>query len=143
MSAAEVSIMTDRVVSAEAWVPRLGTLKVLPAERAGLVRGLFELAAWVCDHPELPLPTVSARVPSGYLAHEVVDAVAGSIGMEPFTECDRRKYAVEAGFGPVRLSCIAYGPRVLRESRIRPGAPRGGESAGLLGQVVRRSGGAR
>ncbi|NYE74239.1 hypothetical protein [Microlunatus parietis] len=114
----------------------MGTLKVLPAERAALVRGLFELAAWVCDHPELPLPAVSARVPSGYHAHDVVDAVAGSTGMEPFTECDRRKYAVEAGFGPVRLSCIAYGPRVLRESRVQPGAPRGGKSTALLGHVA-------
>lgn len=110
--------MSYREVSPVAWVPRLGTLKMLPAERAALVRGLFELAAWVCDHPELPLPVVAARVPSGYHGWEVVDQVAASTESEPFTECDRRKYAVEAGFGPVRVSCIAYGPRVLRRARI-------------------------
>lgn len=110
--------MSYESVSPEAWVPRLGTLQELPSDRAALVRGLFELAAWLCDHPELPLPMVSARVPSGYHGWDVVDGVAASVGAEPFTEFDRRMYAVEAGFGPVRLSCVAYGPRGLRRAGV-------------------------
>lgn len=110
--------MSYRSGSPEAWVPRLGTLRELPSDRTALVRGLFELAAWVCDHPELPLPTVSARVPSGYHGWQVVDHVASSMNVEPFTQFDRRKYAVEAEFGPVRLACVAYGPRVLRRGRV-------------------------
>ncbi len=110
--------MSYESVSPAAWVPRLGTLQGLSGDRAALVRSLFELAAWVCDHPELPLPMVSARVPSGYHGWQVVDQVAASVDAEPFTEFERRKYAVEAGFGPVRLSCVAYGSRVLRRSGV-------------------------
>lgn len=116
LGAAEESSMTYQEVSPVAWVPRLGTLKEIDSERAALVRGLFELAAWVCDHPELPLPVVSARVPSGYHGWDVVDEVAASIRSEPYTGHERRKYAVESAVGPVRVSCIAYGPRAVRRA---------------------------
>ena len=56
--------MTDAVLAGTEWVPRFGMLEV-PAERAGLIRGLFELAAWVADHSELPLPIVTGRVNTG------------------------------------------------------------------------------
>ncbi|WP_343973808.1 hypothetical protein [Kribbella koreensis] len=51
--------MTDEGQGGTEWVPRFGMLEV-QAERAELIRGLFELAAFVADHPELSLPFVSA-----------------------------------------------------------------------------------
>ncbi len=105
--------MTYQEVSPLAWVPRLGTLQELPAERAALVRGLFELAAWLCDHPEVPLPTVSATVPAGYHGGPVVDQVRRSLGGRGAVRADRRRYAVDATFGPVRLKCLAWLPRSL------------------------------
>src|SRR4051794_38782068 len=82
LGAAEESSMTYREVSPEAWVPRRGTLQELPGERAALVRGLFVLAAWVCDHPELPTPVVSARITSMGCGWALVDQVAASCGPE-------------------------------------------------------------
>jgi hypothetical protein len=108
LGAAEESSMTYREVSAEAWVPRLGTLQELRGERAALVRGLFQLAAWVCDHPELPTPVVSARIPSRDCGWVLVDRVAPSLGTGGVVRVDRRSRAVEASFGPVRISCVAH-----------------------------------
>src|SRR4051812_34165879 len=102
--------MTYRGGSPEAWVPRLGTLKELPGERAALVRGLFQLAAWVCDHPELPTPIVSARIPSKDRGWALVDQVAASVGTDAAGWVDRRWRAVEASFSPVRMSCVAWEP---------------------------------
>src|SRR3954464_15732690 len=66
----EVYSMTDAVQGGTEWVPRFGMLEV-SADRAGLIRGLFELAAWVADHPELPVPDVTAHLST---RHEGWDA---------------------------------------------------------------------
>lgn len=131
------------IVAGGVGATRLGTLKVLPAERAALVYGLFELAVWVCDNPEVPLPAVAARVPSGYHGWRVVDQVAAAVDGSPCVEFGGRRYFVEHAFGPVTVSCTAYGPQALRESRIRPGAARGGKASAAVDQVARRFGGAR
>ena len=76
--------MTDAVQTGTEWVPRFGMLEV-PAERAELIRGLFELAAWVADHPELPLPRVTAAIyPDGEWVAQlaVVDEVAEALGVK-------------------------------------------------------------
>jgi hypothetical protein len=117
LGAAEESSMTYREVAPDAWVPRLGTMQELPGEQAALVRGLFQLAAWVCDHPELPIPTVSARIPSSHRGWNLVDQVAASFSTDVAVWFDRRWQAVEASFGPVRISCVAYEPPCLPPAR--------------------------
>ena len=93
-------------------MPRLGLVEV-SAERAALIRGLFELAAWVADHPELPLPNVHASVYTGSDGWEsqcrVVDAVAAALGPTAAPTPGRAgtRYGVEAMFGPVRLFSVA------------------------------------
>ena len=104
--------MTDAGTRVDAWVPRLGLVEV-SAERAALVRGLFELAAWVADHPELPLPTVNASVYTGSGSWDakcrVVDAVAAALGTAaaPTPRPAGTRYEVEATFGPIRLFSVA------------------------------------
>jgi hypothetical protein len=104
--------MTDAVQKGTEWVPRFGMLEV-PRERAALIRGLFELAAWVADHPELPLPTVNGLVYTGSGEWDakcrVVDAVAAALGAQaaPSTGRAGTRYQVEVMFGPVRLFSTA------------------------------------
>jgi hypothetical protein len=107
----EDTSMTDGRTGAGAWVPRLGLLEGLPADRAALIRGLFELAAWVADHPGLPLPQVQARmVPRhGVCTDEcaVVDEVAAELGVAASVRAYGGHYVAEAGFGPVVVACAA------------------------------------
>ena len=104
--------MTDAVQKGTEWVPRLGMLEV-SAEWAALIRGLFELAAWVADHPELPLPGVNAHVYTGSSGWDaqcgVVEAVAAALGTEAAPSPGRAgtRYQVEVMFGPVRLISTA------------------------------------
>ena len=104
--------MTDAGTRVDAWVPRLGLVEV-SAERAALIQGLFELAAWVADHPELPVPNVHASVYTGSDGWEsrcrVVDAVADALGTTAAPTPGRAgtRYGVEAMFGPVRLFSVA------------------------------------
>lgn len=103
--------MTDAVEAGTEWVPRFGMLEV-PAERAELIRGLFELAAFVADHPDLPLPGVQAAFYTGrdsWLAQRaVVDRVAVALGRDAADEPENGRYTVEAGFGPVRVYSTAF-----------------------------------
>ena len=103
--------MTDTASGPNEWVPRLGLLEELEADRAALIRGLFELAAWVADHPELPLPRVEAwAVPGhGVFADEcaVVDEVAAELGVTAGLRANSEHYVAEARFGPVRVACAA------------------------------------
>jgi len=109
--------MTDAGDSGTEWVPRFGMSEV-PRERAELIRGLFELAAWVADHPELPLPRVQARVfpmdsvGDGATFAElsaVVDRVADALGVA--AELSRGgHYLAEAQFGCVEVSSFAIPP---------------------------------
>ena len=103
--------MTDAGAAVDAWVPRPGS--VVSAERAALVRGLFELAAWVADHPELPVPSVDASVYTGSDGWDakcrVVDAVAAALGLTaaPALGLAGTRYQVETAFGPIRLYSTA------------------------------------
>jgi hypothetical protein len=107
----EDTSMTDGHRGAGEWVPRLGQLEGLPAGRAALIRGLFELAAWVADHPGLPLPHVQARMVPGHgvCADEcaVVDEVAAELGVTAGLRANREHYVAEARFGPVVVTCAA------------------------------------
>jgi hypothetical protein len=104
--------MTDVEVAATEWVPRLGLIEV-SAERAALIRGLFELAAWVADHPELPPPSVTASVYTGSDGWDsrcrVLDAVAATLG-RPATPKPGQvgtRYEVRTSFGPVEMYSVA------------------------------------
>ena len=105
--------MTDTATTVDAWVPRLGMVEV-SAERAALIRGLFELAAWVADHPELPVPGVTAHVPTlhdGWDAERAtVDQVAGALEIAPQIDQDGAHYRAERFFGSVRVYCLAIVP---------------------------------
>jgi hypothetical protein len=83
------------------------------AERAALIRGLFALAAWVADHPELPPPSVTASVHAGSDGWDarcrVVDAVATALGKTaaPSPGPAGIRYEVRTSFGPVELHSAA------------------------------------
>ena len=101
--------MTDVCPSGTEWVPRVGLLE-LPAPRAALIRGLFELAAFVADHPELPMPWVSGvMIPceDGFQRDvQVVGDVAKALGVPAGFGPDGA-YVAERKFGPmVRVRCV-------------------------------------
>jgi hypothetical protein len=102
--------MTDEVQDGTEWVPRFGMLEV-PRERAELIRGLFELAAFVADHPELPLPFVTAGVYPNAESFEdeavTVDLVAEALGVVADMNVSRGHYAAMKNFGPVRVTAMA------------------------------------
>jgi len=102
--------MTEAGRQGTEWVPRFGMVEV-PRERAELIRGLFELAAWVAVHPELPLPQVTACVPTRYdgwdAERALVDEVAPALGVAPGFTAGGGHYHAEAFFGPVRVYCLA------------------------------------
>ncbi|MEU4390188.1 hypothetical protein [Kribbella sp. NPDC023855] len=135
--------MTDEVQGGMEWVPRFGMLEV-PAERAALIRGLFELAAFVADHPELPVPDVKARFfgPFGrddaetfVSARVVVDALAELLGVDQ-TEAVDGEIEAKGRMGAVEVLAIAYSPerkahyraRMSYSDNVQPAAPMAGES---------------
>ena len=107
--------MTDRSIDSVSgeWVPHVGLLERLPAERADVIRGLFHLAAWVADHPETPEPSVVASIDTSLSGWEwqchVVDQVATALGAmaAPYRTSTGTRYVVEADFGPVGLRACA------------------------------------
>lgn len=104
--------MTDVVQVGAEWVPRLGLMEV-PRERAELISGLYELAAWVADHPELPVPRVEARIYTGDPASAwepraaLVELAAASLDVEPQWRAGGGHYTAEGSFGPVAFSATA------------------------------------
>lgn len=102
--------MTDAGEKGTQWVPPLGMLNV-SAGRAELIRGLFELAAWVADHPELPLPHVTAAIyPDGEWSAQValVDEVAQALGSSVVDRVeDVGHYETEARKGSLMVRCVA------------------------------------
>jgi hypothetical protein len=105
--------MTDAVHDGTEWVPRFGMLEV-PRERAELIRGLFELAAWVADHPELPLPYVDAgmfpREESFSDSAATVDRVAEALSVTAGLRANGGQYHAERDFGPVRVYAMVSTP---------------------------------
>ena len=111
--------MTDAVQGGTEWVPRFGMLEV-PRDRAELIRGLFELAAFVADDPEPPLPRVHARffAPAlGSAASEadqyraacaLVDEVAAALDVAAHE--DDGEYRIRTALSSVELLSIAYSP---------------------------------
>jgi len=137
----EVYSMTDAVQSGTEWVPRFGMLEV-SAKRAELIRGLFELAAWVADHPDLPLPDVTAHVPTlhdGWDAERaLVDLVAPALEVAPEFDQGGAHYRAERFFGSVRVYCLAIEPEWMAAftarslaARKEAEATRTGHAAGL------------
>jgi hypothetical protein len=108
----EESSMTDVEVAATEWVPRVGLMEV-SAGRSALIRGLFALAAWVADHPELPPPSVTASVYAGSDGWDAkcraVAAVATALGKTAAPSPGRAgtRYEVRTSFGPVELYSVA------------------------------------
>lgn len=103
--------MTDTAVEPDMWVPRLGDPSI-PEAHAELIRGLYRLAAWVADHPEVPAPRVDARVyasggPGWDAECRFVDRVALALGVAPEYRADGDHYTVGASFGPVNLRATA------------------------------------
>ncbi|MEU4292083.1 hypothetical protein AB0E63_27990 [Kribbella sp. NPDC026596] len=102
--------MTDAVEGGMEWVPRFGMLEVT-AERAAMIRGLFELAAWVADHPEMPLPYLTGGMfPGGVdFAAEAaeVDRIAAALGAPAGFRAGGGHYQAERMFGPVRVYALA------------------------------------
>lgn len=114
--------MTDAGSPGTEWVPRLGMLEV-SRERAELIRGLFELAAFVADHPELSVPDVKARFYApfgGALADQferelaLVEQLADVLGVGPNHDDDNRP-RVETAMGSIEVFAIAYTPRARAE----------------------------
>jgi hypothetical protein len=102
--------MTDPSRDTDTWVPRVGLLAV-SNEHAELLKGLYQLAAWIVDHPELPLPTVNAtffpRGDSWEAKCALVDQVAVALGVAPQYRTGGAHYLTEASFGPVRVASTA------------------------------------
>jgi hypothetical protein len=111
LGAEETTSMTDAARAGQEWVPRLGQPDGLAADRAALIRGLFEMAAWVADHPALPLPKLRAFVVPGHgvCTDEcaVVDEVAGELGVTAGLRANGEHYLAEAAFGPIPVTCAA------------------------------------
>jgi hypothetical protein len=109
----EVYSMTDAVEDGTEWVPRFGMLEV-PRERAELIRGLFELAAFVADHPELPLPDVNAGIfpREESFSDEVagVDRVAEALGVTAGLRANGGQYYAGRSFGTVRVYAMTSTP---------------------------------
>jgi hypothetical protein len=86
----------------------------VPWDRAALVRGLFELAAWVVDHPTVQVPRVTAslRAAGGDwdLRCRVVDELAAALGVSAVFDLRpvASRYWAEAWFGPVRVCSHAF-----------------------------------
>ncbi|MEU0093879.1 hypothetical protein [Kribbella sp. NPDC006257] len=111
--------MTDEVQAGTEWVPRFGMLEV-SADQAALIRGLFELAAFVADHPEVPLPDVRVNIfPSGddYAADvEIVNEIAGSLGVTAGITGFGHYRAVRR-FGPVEVQSVAITHEAMEAHR--------------------------
>lgn len=103
--------MTDRLIDPETWVLRNGDLDVAGDERAALIRGLYELAAWVAENPDVALPEVSAHVPARGDDWESECAEVGragaSLGVAPVSRLAGQFYLVDARFGPVEVKSVA------------------------------------
>ncbi|MGY4770313.1 hypothetical protein ACXC9Q_25640 (plasmid) [Kribbella sp. CWNU-51] len=102
--------MTDAVQAGTEWVPAIGMLEELPSEQAAVIRGLFEVAALVADHPELPVPSVRVvfwprRNEDFEAACREVDQLGAVLGVAP--ELHNGHYAVATGFGPVEITSFA------------------------------------
>ena len=101
--------MTDTAAEPGTWVPRIGDPEV-PAGHAELIRGLYRLAAWVADHPEIPTPYVTARVypgSDGWAAEcRVVDDVADALGVGAQVRAGGTQYVAESRFGPVGVEAV-------------------------------------
>ncbi|GAA1531186.1 hypothetical protein GCM10009741_36630 [Kribbella lupini] len=98
--------MTDAGESVSRWVPPVGMLDVAP-ERAAVIRGLFELAAFVADHPQLGLPFVEAAwlvCEESFSADmRIVEAAGEALGVMPAL-APGAGYSVRTRFASPRVS---------------------------------------
>jgi hypothetical protein len=104
----EVSSMADAGALGTTWVPRLGDVEV-PPERVDLIRGLLELAAFVANHPELPLPWVDAvMIPGGATNAEGVRVVADAADALGVAAAfgDGNSFVARRRFGLVTVRCV-------------------------------------
>lgn len=103
--------MTDADAGVPEWGPQIGWLD-LSDERRELIKGLYQLAAWVAEHRELPLPAVDAHVFAGIGAWDdtcaVVDRIAAALGAE--AEDRGTDYRVQSRLGPVKVWSASLRP---------------------------------
>jgi hypothetical protein len=109
--AVEVSSMTDSGGSVPEWGPQIGWLD-LSDERRELIKGLYRLAAWVADRPDLPVPRMEARVSTLDEAtwddqRAAVDRVAAALGVTAEYGAGGHHYTAESYFGPARFVAVA------------------------------------
>ncbi|MEU8226161.1 hypothetical protein [Kribbella sp. NPDC048915] len=117
--------MTDVGQTGTEWVPPIGLLQ-LPGAHVAVIRGLFELAAFVADHPELPAPMVRAtfRTPPEFdrelsaaeqyiAARAFVDQLAAVLGVTPVTGAGGSHYTAERAMGSVSATACAITPAHL------------------------------
>lgn len=114
--------MTDAGSPGTEWVPTVGMLDELPSEHAAVIRGLFELAAFVADHPEFRAPIVQARfylryaerpadAQAEYAAERsLVDRLAAALGVEPIDDKASGHYTATRAMGAVEASSVAITP---------------------------------
>ncbi len=113
--------MTDAVEAGTEWVPAIGMLEELPPGHAAVIRGLFELAAFVADHPEVPAPDVRAVFFPAYnpaadevaryaTRRQLVDQVAAALGVETVTSTSGAQYTATKMMGPVEVAAHAITP---------------------------------
>lgn len=136
--ARETPIMTEPDVEFADWAPRLGMLEMSDDRRA-LIWGLYRLAAWVADHPELPVPDVVAKFwprSDGWEAEcAFVDRVAAGLGVTAPLEADGDFYEVKVSFGLVEVRAVAIRPERMARyyatqsyaDAVTPDTPAGGE----------------
>jgi hypothetical protein len=106
--------MTDAVQVGTELVPAIGMVEKLPSEHAAVIRGLFELAAFVADHPELPAPGVDAQFFAGLGDWEgrkaAVERVAAALGVDAVADATAGAHRARRSFGPVRAFSSAMTP---------------------------------
>ncbi|WP_327640018.1 hypothetical protein OHB24_17085 [Kribbella sp. NBC_00482] len=114
--------MTDAVQGGTEWVPPIGMLEELSSEHVAVIRGLFELAAFVAEHPEFRSPVVHARFylpwndrpaePTAEYAAErdLVDRLAAALGVSPIDDEASGHYSVTRSMGGVEASSTAVTP---------------------------------
>lgn len=84
--------------------------------------GLYDLAAWVAAHPDLPVPQVRAWVSSGGEVDDaagcvLVDRAAAAAGV--VAGWSHGHYQATAWFGPVELACYRIPEGAWAEARAR------------------------
>ena len=102
------------------------------SDRAALIQGLIDLAAFLETHPGVPVASYEGSVarmelmvfPQGTMSErcEGVDAIASLIGEAAQTPQGLNNYVTERHFGPVSYKAVAVRPKVAAVQPVRDAA---------------------